>query len=49
MVWILRVKGVRLDWIVVIISDYSIELVVGILVVLKVGGVYVFIDLDYLE
>ncbi|MCY8881064.1 amino acid adenylation domain-containing protein [Bacillus spizizenii] len=45
----LRAKGVRSDRTAAIISDHSIELVVGILAVLKAGGAYVPIDPDYPE
>ncbi|OBA07768.1 non-ribosomal peptide synthetase, partial [Bacillus subtilis] len=43
----LRAKGVRADRLTAIISEHSIELVVGILAVLKAGGAYVPIDPDY--
>ncbi|MDU0153717.1 non-ribosomal peptide synthetase [Bacillus cabrialesii] len=43
----LRAKGVRADRLTAIISEHSIDLVVGILAVLKAGGAYVPIDPDY--
>ncbi|OLQ57027.1 non-ribosomal peptide synthetase [Bacillus licheniformis] len=43
----LRAKGVRADRLTAVISEHSIELVVGILAVLKAGGAYVPIDPDY--
>ncbi|MDR4435229.1 non-ribosomal peptide synthetase [Bacillus tequilensis] len=43
----LRAKGVMADRLTAVISEHSIELVVGILAVLKAGGAYVPIDPDY--
>ncbi|WP_369546632.1 amino acid adenylation domain-containing protein [Bacillus velezensis] len=43
----LRANGVQADRLTAIISEHSIDLVVGILAVLKAGGAYVPIDPDY--
>ncbi|NTU26696.1 amino acid adenylation domain-containing protein [Bacillus tequilensis] len=43
----LRANGLQADRLTAIISDHSIDLVVGILAVLKAGGAYVPIDPDY--
>ncbi|MBL4965178.1 non-ribosomal peptide synthetase [Bacillus halotolerans] len=45
----LRTKGVQADQFVAIISPHCIELIVGILAVLKSGGAYVPIDPQYPE
>ncbi|KAF1677376.1 hybrid non-ribosomal peptide synthetase/type I polyketide synthase [Bacillus sp. SKDU12] len=45
----LRAKGVQADQFVAIISPHCIELIVGILAVLKSGGAYVPIDPEYPE
>ncbi|WP_406620488.1 amino acid adenylation domain-containing protein [Bacillus atrophaeus] len=45
----LRANGVQADRLTAIVSEHSIELVVGILAVLKAGGAYVPIDPDYPE
>ncbi|MDU0153719.1 non-ribosomal peptide synthetase/type I polyketide synthase [Bacillus cabrialesii] len=45
----LRTKGVQADQFVAIISPHCIELIVGILAVLKSGGAYVPIDPKYPE
>ncbi|AEK88756.1 bacillomycin D synthetase A [Bacillus amyloliquefaciens XH7] len=45
----LRTKGIQADQFVAIISPHCIELIVGILAVLKSGGAYVPIDPEYPE
>ncbi|MCP5051524.1 MAG: amino acid adenylation domain-containing protein, partial [bacterium] len=45
----LRDKGIRLDSIVTIMVDRCIEMFTGVLGVLKAGGAYLPIDLDYPE
>ncbi|PGV75242.1 non-ribosomal peptide synthetase [Bacillus cereus] len=45
----LRAKGVTENQLVAIMTDRSIEMIVGILGILKSGGVYVPIDPDYPE
>ena len=45
--WVLRGKGVSSDQLVGILVDRSIEMVVGILAILKSGGAYLPIDTDY--
>jgi tyrocidine synthetase-3 len=43
----LRAKGIKPDSIVAVMVEPSIEMAVGILAVLKAGGAYLPIDLDY--
>ncbi|MEW4058621.1 amino acid adenylation domain-containing protein [Bacillus siamensis] len=45
----LRIKGVQADQFVAILSPHCLELIVGILAVLKSGGAYVPIDPEYPE
>ncbi|MCX7923437.1 MAG: amino acid adenylation domain-containing protein [Clostridia bacterium] len=44
---VLRRKGIKPDSIVAIMSERSIELIVGILAILKAGGAYLPIDPEY--
>ena len=46
---VLREKGVKRDSIVAIMADQSVEFVVAVLGVLKAGGAYLPIDLEYPE
>jgi tyrocidine synthetase-3 len=45
----LRVKGVRSDDIVAIIAERSLEMLIGILSIIKAGGAYLPIDPEYPE
>ncbi|MBL6448216.1 amino acid adenylation domain-containing protein [Fulvivirga sp. 29W222] len=47
--WLLRDKGVGPDTIVGLLTDRTIETVVGMLAILKAGGAYLPIDVDYPE
>ncbi|UII31954.1 non-ribosomal peptide synthase/polyketide synthase [Fulvivirga ulvae] len=47
--WLLRDKGVGPDAIVGLLTDRTIETVVGMLATLKAGGAYLPIDVDYPE
>ncbi len=47
--WLLREKGVKPDTIVAIMTDRSLEMIIGIIGILKAGGAYLPIDPDYPE
>ena len=47
--WVLREKGVQPDNVVGLMVDRSIEMIIGILGILKSGGAYLPIDPDYPE
>ncbi|MCK4261233.1 MAG: amino acid adenylation domain-containing protein, partial [Halanaerobiales bacterium] len=46
---VLRTKGVGPDQVVGIMLDRSIEMIIGVLAIIKAGGTYLPIDMDYPE
>ncbi|MCK4257387.1 MAG: amino acid adenylation domain-containing protein [Halanaerobiales bacterium] len=46
---VLREKGVTKDQIVAIMSERSLEMIIGVMAIVKAGGAYLPIDLDYPE
>ncbi|MCK4259026.1 MAG: non-ribosomal peptide synthase/polyketide synthase [Halanaerobiales bacterium] len=46
---VLREKGVGPDKIVGLMSDKSLEMIIGVLAIIKAGGAYLPIDIDYPE
>ena len=45
--YLLQAKGIKPDFIIGIMEERSLEMIVGILAILKVGGIYLPIDPDY--